>query len=405
MLLTIAWRNVWRSRRRSGILVASITFGICAGLLEMAIMNGMAAQQVDVAVRTRLSHLQVHAEGFRDHPEVGAFLPGGDSVLAAVRGTPGVEAAAGRAVLAAMAASATTARGVRVLGVDPGAERPVTDLPTRVVDGGWFGTPVRNAAVVGERLARRLGVRVGQKVVLTAQGGDGTVGAGAFRIVGLYRTASSDFDETAVFVRRDDLARTFALGARLYEIAVRVRGMADIDPVAAALRARLPGLDVATWQALAPEVALTREWTGEMNGIFLFVILVALVFGTTNTMLMGVLERTRELGVLLALGMRPARIFGMVVLETVLLSLVGGLAGTALAAAAVATLARTGIDLSVVAGGLAALGMDTVIRPLLPGSSYPGVVALVAFTAVIASLYPGWKAVRLDPVTAMRTYR
>lgn len=405
MLFAIAWRNVWRSRRRSGILVASITFGICAGLLEMAIMNGMAAQQVNAAVRTRLSHLQVHAAGFRNHEDVGLFLPGGDSVLAVVRGTPGVEAAAGRAVLDAMAASATTARGVRVLGVDPAAERRVTDLPSRVVDGTWFGTPRRNAAVIGERLAHRLGVRMGQKIVVTAQGADGAVGAGAFRIVGLYRTASSDFDETAVFVQRADLARTFALDGRLYEIAVRVRGMDDIDPVAARLRGLLPGLDVATWRTLAPEVALTREWTGEMNGIFLFVILVALVFGTTNTMLMGVLERTRELGVLLALGMRPARVFGMILLETVLLSLVGGLAGTALAAAAIAALARTGIDLSVVASGLAALGMDRVIHPLLPGSSYPGVVALVAFTAVVASLYPGWKAVRLDPVAAMRTYQ
>jgi len=405
MLFTIAWRNVWRSRRRSGLLVASITVGICAGLLEMAILNGMAAQQMNAAVRTRLSHLQIHAAGFRNHEDVGLFVPGGDSVLAVVRGAPGVEAAAGRAVLDAMAASATTARGVRLLGIDPATERRVTDLPSHVVEGDWFGSPRPDAAVIGERLARRLGVRVGQKIVLTAQGGDGGIGAGAFRIVGLYRTASSEFDESAVFVERADLARTFALGGHLHEIAVRVRGMDDIDPVAATLRRRLPALDVATWRTLAPEVALTHDWTAEMNGIFLFVVLVALVFGTTNTMLMGVLERTRELGVLLALGMRPASVFGMVVLETCLLSLVGGLAGTALAAATIAVLSRTGIDLSAVAGGLAALGMDHVIRPLLPGSSYPGVVALVAITAVIASLYPGWKAVRLDPVIAMRTYR
>jgi len=405
MLLRIAWRNVWRSRRRSGVLVASIAFGIWAGLVEMAIMNGMAVQQVNAAVRTRLSHLQVHAPGFRGHEDVGLFVPAGDSVLAAVRGVPGVEAAAGRAVIEAMAASATTARGVRVLGVEPAAERRVTDIATRLVDGTWFGTPRRNPAVIGERLARRLGLRTGQKLVLTAQAGDGSVGAGAFRIVGLYRTASSDFDETTVFVRRDDLARTFALGTRLHEIAVRVRGMDEIAPVAAELRHRWPGLDVATWQALAPEIALTRDWTAEMNEIFLFVILVALIFGTTNTMLMGVLERTREFGVLIALGMRPERLFGMVLLETVLLSLVGGLAGAVLAATSVAALGRAGIDLSLFSSGLAALGMDRVVYPLLPGSDYPAVVALVALSAVVASLYPGWKAVRLDPVTAMRTYQ
>lgn len=404
MLRTIAWRNVWRNGRRSGILIGAVAFGIWSGLLEMAFMNGVARQQEEAAIRTRTSHLQIHARGFLEHREVGRVVPAGDSVLASVRRTPRVAAASGRVVMAVMASSATTARGVLGYGVDPAAERQVTDVADQIVEGSYFGGAYRNAAVIGRRLANRLGIRLGHKLVLTGQGADGAIGVGAFRVVGLYETASSGFDETAVFTRRADLARTFALGDGLHEIAVRVGEPDAIAPVAAALRRAHPSLDVATWRQIAPEVALTRDSNQETNEIFLVIILVALVFGITNTMLMGVMERTRELGVLIALGMRPGALFGMVILETVLVSAVGGAAGMLLAAVSVALLAHTGVDLSFVSSGLAAFGLERVVHPFLPAGQYPWVVVLVVATALVASLYPGWRAVRLDPVRAIQSY-
>jgi ABC-type lipoprotein release transport system permease subunit len=404
MIATIAWRNIWRNGRRSGILIAAIAFGIWAGLLEMAFMNGMANQQVEAAIRTRTSHIQIHMPGFLAHKDVTRFIPAGDSVLAALQRRPDVDAAAGRTVLGGMASSATTARGVVVYGVDPAAERRLTDVPDRIVGGDYFGVDKRDPVVIGERLAEKLGIELGRKIVITGQGGDGEISAGAFRVVGIFRTANSAFDESAVFARRADLARTFALGGELHEIAIRVRQTGGIDTVADALHRDYPGLDVATWRDLSPEVALTNESTQEMNYIFLVVILIALVFGVTNTMLMGVLERTRELGVVIALGMRPAPVFAMVLIETILLSVVGGLAGAVLGVASIAWLGHAGIDLSFVSSGLAAFGMDRVIYPAMPASEYPWVVLLVIATAIVASIYPGWKAVRLDPVRAIRSY-
>lgn len=405
MITTIAWRNIWRNGRRSGILIAAIAFGIWAGLMEMAFMNGMAQQQVESAIRTRTSHLQIHAAGFLAHRDVSLYIPDGDSVLTGVRRLPDVEAAAGRAVLSAMASSATTARGVLVYGVDPAAERRLTDVPGRLVEGDYFATGRRNAAVIGERLAQKLGIELGRKIVLTGQGGDGSISAGAFRVVGLFQTANSTFDESTVFVRRADLARNFALDDELHEIALRVRSLDDIGPVDARLHRDYPRLDIATWRDLSPEIALTNDSTQQMNDIFLIIILVALVFGITNTMLMGVLERTRELGVVIALGMRPVPVFAMVLVETIMLSVVGSVGGILLAAGTVEVLGRTGIDLSFAASGLAALGMDKVIYPVMPASEYPWVVMLVCVTALVSSLYPGWKAVRLDPVRAIRSYQ
>jgi putative ABC transport system permease protein len=404
MIVTIAWRNVWRNSRRSLVLIGAIGFGIWAGILEMALMNGMAEQQVEAAIRTRTAHVQIHARGFIGHRDVNLSIPRPDSTLARVSRRPGVEAVAGRAVLNGMASSATTARGVLVYGVDPIAERRITDVAEHVIAGRYLDGTRRNAVVAGERLVRKLGLGLGKKLVVTSQAGDGSIGSAAFRIVGIYRTVNSQFDESALFVVRADLARSFALGDALHEIAVRVRRLGAIEPLTSALRRDFPELDVETWRELSPEVALTQESIWQMNEIFLVVILIALVFGITNTMLMGVLERTRELGVLIALGMRPGPVFAMVLAETVLLSVAGALSGVVLGALSVAVLGRTGIDLSFVSSGLAAFGFGRVVYPVLPVARYPWVVLLVAVTAMVASIYPGWKAVRLDPVRAIRTY-
>lgn len=404
MFAALAWRNVWRNGRRSAILIASIAFGIWAGLLEIALSNGMAVQQVNAAVRTRTSELQLHAPGFRGHEDVSLAIPGGDSVLARVRATPGVVTASGRAIVTAMITSATTARGVQVLGVDPTEERALTDVASRMVSGRYLEPERPGDIVMGDRLAHKLGARVGQRIVLTGQGGDGQIASGAFRVAGCFRTASSEFDEAVVFVPRPGLARAFAMGGRLHEIAVHVRRLEDVELIATRLHRELPALEVATWRTLSPEVAVTRDFDDEMNEMFLVILLTALVFGITNTMLMGVIERTRELGVLLALGMRPAAVFTMILLETVFVSLVGAGAGMVLAAATVAALGHSGIDLSVVASGLAVMGVDRVLYPMLPAAQYPWVAMLVVFTASVASLYPGWRAVRLDPVTAIRSY-
>lgn len=403
MIWSIAWRNVWRNGRRSGVLIGAIVFGIWAGLLEMALMNGMARQQVEAAIETRTSHLQIHARGFRGHPDVNLLIPDADSVLAHTRRLQGVALASSRAVLNGMVSSATTARGVTVQGIEPEVESRMTDVAQHMVAGTYFTTDKRNPVVVGAKLAEKLGAEVGKKIVVTGQAADSSISAGAFRIIGIFETVNSVFDESTIFVEREDLARMFGLDDRTYEIAIRVHDPNAIEAVAASLRGTYPDLDIASWRDLSPEVALTHDSTQQMNDIFLIVILIALVFGITNTMLMGVVERTRELGMVIALGMRPGPVFGMILLETLFIAIVGGVGGIGLGAASIGLLGRSGIDLAVVSSGLAAFGMGTTIYPVMPWSEYPWVVVLVIVTATVAALYPGWRAMHLDPAQAIRT--
>jgi putative ABC transport system permease protein len=404
MLWTIAWRNVWRNKKRSGVIICAIACGLWAGLTISGMMYGMGAEMIKSAMSDRISHVQIHRPGFLSHRDITLVIPDGERVLETVRSMPLVASASGRSVVAGMATSPATGLGVVAYGIDPAAEIGISDINARLVAGTYFDGTEQNPVVIGQQLAQRLGVGIGNKIVLTSQDTQGSLSAGAFRVVGIFKTVSSTFDKTTVFAERRDLDRIYQLHGGIHEIAVIAGDANRIPSLTAELRLRFPNLDVKDWKMLAPELGLMTDTTLQFLYIFLVIVLLALAFGTTNTMLMGVMERVRELGVIIALGMRHRTVFFMIVLETVFLALVGGVAGIALGVGTIAVLGKTGIDLSVVSSGLAALETSEILHPALPMIAYPSMVLFVIVTAIAAALYPGIRAVRLDPVKAIRTY-
>lgn len=404
MLLTIAWRNIWRNQKRSLILLLAIAFGLWAGLYASALSVGMIRDMVDAAIATRISHVQIHAPEFLRHRRAELALPEGPLVASQIEQMPGVKAISARLVLAAMASSPTTASGVELYGIDPAREERATDLAEHLIEGTWFETTKRHPIVIGAKLARRLGVKLGAKIVLTAQTPNGDLASGAFRLVGIYQTVASAFDETAAFALRSDVERTFDLRGQLHEIAVLLEKGTHADAFAAELKALYPRLEVASWRELAPELAMSNAMMDESLFIFLLIILLALAFGIANAMLMAIVERRRELGLAMALGMKGSRIFAMVLLESLFLSLIGAAAGIGLGALAVHLTARRGLDLSLFAEGFSEFGMSSFVYPYLAPSQYPAIVALVVITALGSALYPAYKAVKLRPADALRTF-
>jgi putative ABC transport system permease protein len=404
MLWTIAWRNVWRNKKRSGVIICAVAFGLWAGLLISGLMYGMGVEMIESAMSDRIAHVQIHSPGFLAHPDISLVIPDGERTLETVRSEPLVKHAAGRSVIVGMATSPTTGVGVIAYGIDPAAEIRISDIHSKTVEGSYFGGAERNPVVIGRGLAEKLGVAVGNKIVLTSQDAGGSLSAGAFRVVGIFKTVSSNFDKTAVFARRGDIDLVFGLHGGIHEIAVIASDERRIPALTAELHERFPALDVEDWKTIAPELGLMTDTTLQFLYIFLVIVLIALAFGTTNTMLMAVMERVRELGVVMALGMRHRTVFLMIVLETIFLALVGGAAGIGLSVGTIAVLARTGIDLSIVSTGLASLDTSEILHPSLPAVAYPAMALFVVVTAVVAALYPGFRAVRLDPAKAIRTY-
>jgi putative ABC transport system permease protein len=403
MLLTLAWRNVWRNRRRSLILLAAIALGLWGGLFATGIMVGFMETFVNSAIDRDLGHLQLHTPAFAENRLLADDIPSADSLAHAIRALSDVRGVSPRMLVNAMASSAVSAHMVGLVGVDPAEERKVSSVPASVQEGSYLEEG-RMFAVIGETLAKKLGLRLRSKIVLSFQGIDGSIVYGGFRVAGIYRTESSVFDGATVFVRREELARLVGMESAAHELAVRLETATAVERTVDTLRALYPTLETKGWKELAPELRITAESTGVTMFVFLGIILLALLFGITNTMLMSVLDRVREFGVLMAVGMRRRRLFGLILVETVLLAVTGAIGGMLLGGATVRFFAERGINLSWFAEGLAFYGMPVILRPILPPMVYLWLILMVVGTAILGAVYPAMKSVRLRPASAIRSY-
>ena len=403
MLPRLAWKNIWRNKKRSAVILGAIAFGLFGGLFATGIMIGMADSMVNTAIDRNLAHIQIHTKAFKGHPSIQNFIPGAEKLIEKLRSRVGMKGVSGRAKIEGMALSPTTNSGVEITGIDPDAEASVTAVAQKIVAGRYFDPASSNSVVIGKKLAEKLNLHVRSKLVLSFTGPDGSILYGAFRIAGLFETGSTIFDKSTVFVVDSDIARLLGGTLLVHEIALRLRNDQLVPDVLSSLRSAYPQLVIESWKDLAPELKLTAELTNVTMLFFLGIILFGLLFGITNTMLMSVLDRVREFGMVMALGMKRSRVFAQIFLETVFLSLTGSVIGIVFGAVLGIT-HHTGINLSIFAEGLSLYGISSMLYPTVPLELYLELGVLIVFTALCAAIYPGLKATRLIPAEAMRTY-
>ena len=412
-LIKISWRNIWRNRSRSLIIIVAIVLGLMGGVFSAAVRLGTEQQQYTEAVENQISHIQVHHPEFIANPEPGYFIPDGLSMAEDMTGHPKISIASPRTVLDGMVASANMSAGVRIKGVNPETEAQTTSLDQLLTEGTYFKDNGRlPSVIIGVSLAEKLNAGVGSRIVLTFQEITGEIVSASFRVEGLFAVSSTRFMERNVFVRADAL-RDFAgadtrddasADALVTEIAVLLHNPDDYRFMKEELQALYPDTEVRHWADLMPSLYFSLEFL-DQNLIWLVGIIVfGVSFGLLNTILMSVLERVREFGVLMAIGMKTARVFAMVVMETTMVSLIGGIIGVAFSWAMVERLNRIGLDLSGVGGdGMGEFGYASVIYPNIESGFYLEIVVVVLVFAVLASIYPAWKAIRLVPAEAVRT--
>jgi len=401
MLTQIAWRNVWRSPIRSLVVVLAVSLGLWAGLFMVSFSMGMSEQRARDQIQTQLSHIQAHNPNYSDEREVTDTLSNGILLLEDAQALPGVVAATGRTLAAGMATSPRKSSGVMISGIMPEQEAATTQIDKKIVEGTYFGNR-RNEIIISQRLADMMGLKLRKKMVLTFQGTDGEMTSGAFRIVGLYKTINAKADEANVYIKAKDLQRLIKAPNALHEVAVLAAGKDQVADIQETLKSSHRETLIENWMELSPELRLMAESMDSYLWIFVGIIMLALAFGIINTMLMAVLERTRELGMLMAVGMSKQRIFSMIMLETIFLTMIGVPIGMGSAFGTISHFGRTGIDLSAFAEGMEQVGMSSIIYTALDPSYYPKVLLMVAITAVLSAIYPAIKALNLKPVEAIR---
>ncbi len=405
IIFRMAWRNVWRHKVRSSIVMLAVTVGLFGGLASTGIMKGMVEDMVKNSIENQTSDIQIHNTEYPANNEISFFISDATKLTTKIKMVSGVKAVCRRTKISGMASTASKATGIIVNGIVPDEEKTVTKIYTKLTDSlsSYFTSTRKNRILISKKLAKDLNAKVRSKIVVTFQDYDGNLTGASFKVEGIYKTQNDMFDGQNVFVRKSDLDRLLDMPKNsAHEIAVLLNNHQETYDIFPLVKEAAPGYLVEGWYDIDPYLEMTSSLTAYMLVIFMSIIMLALGFTIVNTMLMVVLERTKELGMIMAIGMNRRKIFAMIFYETLLLGFVGGIIGIGISILFTQYFGRVGIDISGVAQGFEALGYSSVMHPYLELTDYIQVIILVFITGFIASIFPTIRALKMNPVEAIR---
>lgn len=409
MLLSLSWRNLWRNKLRSMVILLSVAVGIIGAVVSDGFISGMTDQRVNAAIANEISDIQIHTPAFLLKGEIQDSIPQANRLIEKTEKLPEVKGISLRIKTDAMATSASAASGITLYGVNPVSEQKVSDLYRHIIRGKYLSEKEKIPAIIGQKLAHKLNLQLGDKLIVTLTDTSGTILNGAFFITGIFKTANTRFDETHVFVNKKDLRTLTGAATKTgNEIAIRLKNNQQTQPVMQQLqqlfqdKIKQHQIVIQSWEQIQPLLKSMIALMDYFSYLFLIIILAALAFAIINTMLMAVMERTREIGMLMALGMNKRRIFTLIMLETIFLSLTGALVGLLLSIWIIHHFATVGFDLSSVAAGLNYIGYSSRIFFRVNTPFYIFSMLLVVLIAILSSISPALKALRLQPATALR---
>lgn len=403
--MRMAWRNLWRNRRRTALALAAIGLSVTLVLAYTSILRAYGEWIVETITGPMLGHVQAHAPRWRKDRSMDRTLRRVDEILEQVRRDPGVGDATARVYAPALAAREEEGFAVIVIGVDTRAESGSARLLSDVA-----GPLTGRQALIGRQLAELMGVQAGDEIAVVGQGIDGSLANDLYTVKALVATPVDLVNRQGIVIELSEAQTLFAMPDEAHEIVIHARRPEASAALARRLSATglLLDAEVLDWQTLAPEMVTLVKITDLAGTFVLILVFLAAAAGVANTMVMATFERTREFGMLLALGTHPARLVRLVIAESIALGIIGALAGSAIGMTLVAVTQRTGIDYATLAGGgpseLSFAGLRWSLRfyPSLGAIDVLRAIAAVCVTSLIASIWPAVRASRLQPVQALR---
>ena len=401
----LAWRNLWRNRLRTWLSVSGIAFAVMLILAARSMQMSGATAMLDNATRMLTGHVQIQNAAYADDPALRNLIPDATTIARAVAKVGNVTAVTQRAVTFALVSVGDRSYGGEVMGVDPDAERAMSSLPDMLIEGRYLDRPTD--AIVGSVMARNLGAKVGDELVVLGSMLDGGVAAMSLSIAGIIDTGTPDLDRMLIQVRLTTMQEAFGLGDGAHMVVARVTDFMKVGfivpRIESAIAPRGANLVVSPWQRLLPELAQATQLKRVSSSIMFALIALLVTFSVFNSFMMTVFERTREIGMLLAIGMRPSGIIGVLQLEAAWIALIGASIGVLVGGAAITWFGHVGFALGYI---------DTQMlrRYHLPDRIYPDLeVATLILAPVLmlcatqlAALIPSLRIRGLAPVEALR---
>ena len=473
MILSISWKNIWRNKTRSLVVITAVTVGLFGAVFGVALMQGIMEQRSHDAINNEISHIQIHHKKFRNNFKTEYYIPKSEVLLEKIRAVPNVKGACSRMKTMAMGFNSYATVGMMINAIEPEQEKQVTTIYQNIIDsaGTYFEADWDNAILISSTLAKDLKIvqfkitdktieklhttkmtdetilkinslkgelfrkekqftkkleelvgkenfeeyetvilnnsiryKIRSKIILKFQGADGKMIDEAFKVVGIFKTTNSMYDKMNVFVKKTHFVEITGFDkSNSHEIAIMLDSEKELEETTAKISALCPNLETINYFKIDPMLEMMTKWAFLYNYIIIIIILFALGFGIVNTMLMVVLERVKELGMLMAIGMNKKKIFLMIMLESVFLSIIGGILGMLLGGLTSWQIGIHGWDISQYAEGFEAMGYSAIIYPSLTWDFLFGTTILVVLTGIISSIYPARKALKLNPADAIRT--
>lgn len=403
--IQIAWRNILRNRVRSLITICAIGFGLGAMIFLRGYIDGAHVQMKENFTGLLMGHIQIHAQGFEKNVNISRNIRNPESIASVLKQVPSIKAFTKRVRCFCLYGTAENSVGGMIIGIDPESEIKVSSIHKSVIRGRFIAEGEDHAIVLGQSLLENLGIDLGDKVIMMAQAYDGTLGADAFRVVGVMKTGVEDIDRSLGLVSLDALRTTLVLGNRVTDFVIRVWDFDLIPLTYSKLSNALDTekLEIMTWEQISPTLKQWMDFDDAFACVFLLIVLVVIVAGILNTILMSLLERTREFGVMMALGTKGSQLATIVGIESFLLGLIGMLAGTGFGVFVTSIFSRIGIPISTaVKEAMASFFMSDTIYPVLVTDHVLSSSLVVLIASVLISIYPAWKTSRLVPVEALR---
>ena len=404
LLIRIAWRNLWRNPRRSAILISAIIICIFALLITLSYINGILNQMVRNSVEFHLGEMEVYKKGFfNDRDPVNHIAEPGE-ITAFLDTAEGVKSYAPRIEGRGLISSSYSSSGVRIIGIEPAMEAAITLVERSIIEGDYLAPGSEHTILIGQKMADKLKVKLGGKIVLTVQTINNELASDAFRVGGIYKTISSDFDKYMVYIPIGNARRLLEMEKGVTGIVLRTENNADMAGLKAAINERFGGIgaEALTWEELEPLIAEMVRISKKWNMIFFIAIFIILSIGIINTQNIAVYERMHEIGVVRALGTKPVFIFSMIMLETLFLGAVGIAVGFLLSYPIILWFSIKGLSLAMFSEGLEMFGLGARIYFDIEFMDIVYSVVSIFITAFFGAFIPAVRASRLEPVKAIR---
>jgi putative ABC transport system permease protein len=403
MIFKIAFKNIWRNKLRSWTVIIAIALGIFGGLAVISTATGLSDMRQDNAIRTYVSHIQVHDSNYLKFNGLTDIIAEENEIVSYIKKHPNTEGVSARLRVESFIQSAGGTSGVILNGINPADEKRVTNISEMLQDDNFLERYKRKPPIlISQKLATKLNAKIKTTIQCSFTDANGMPVTGVFKVVDIFSTSNSMYDEVNAFVRLEDLQAISAVyGSQ--EIALTLKDDEQVEAYRKELIQNFPKQHIASWRGIAPELGYADKMMDLVMTIFLIVIMLALAFGIVNTMLMAVLERKKELGMLISVGMNKRKVFWMIVWESIFLALIAGPLGIIASYLAISFFGRYGIDLSFAAEGLRSVGLESMIYPTLSSNYYIVISVLVVTTAILSCIYPALKALKLNPAETLRT--